>query len=143
MLKKLLCAAFMLMVPVLSPAEDTLVTISPLYDNPAFRLGGLDVKFIKYDMQRYRVGAEWRWTINFCEVVVNGQVVAKINSEAASEGQSFTAAVAGKSVHVAIRSMPKVTAQMECRGPVQPCWTKSTPVSRAKSITLEIRVDPQ
>ncbi len=143
MVTRLFLAAAILLMPVFSWSEDSLVTISPLYDNPAFRLGGLEVKFVKYDMQRYRAGDEWRWTVNFCEVQVGGQTVAKINSETASEGQAFNATVAGKRVTVAVRSMPKVTARMECRGPVQPCWTKGVPVTRAKSITLEMSVEPQ
>lgn len=129
-------------LPLAAMAETMTVTISPTYDNPPFRVGGVDINFKKYDMQRYREGAEWNWTINFCEVYASGKLVAKIESEKMEAGREFSLAAGGKMVRVVIKDMPKVTRLMECRGPVQPCWTQSGAVTRAKTITLEISVTP-
>lgn len=125
-------------IPFLAHTESAVVTVSPLYANAAFRVGGVNITIKTYDMQRFKEGNEWNWTVNFCEVYADNELVAKIQSEEMSAGQQFAKTVSGKQVQVFVRDMPKVTRTMECRGPVQPCWTKPGPVSRARHITMEI-----
>lgn len=138
MMKKTILLLVLALLALPAFAERTTVTISPLYANAALRLGGVNLTFKTYDMQRYREGSEWNWTVNFCEVYANNELVGKINSEEMNAGHQITKVIGRKLVHVVIKEMPKVTKVMECRGPVKPCWQKDTPVTRAKQITLEI-----
>lgn len=121
------------------------VTISPTYDNPPFTLSGMKVRFNKYDMQRYKENETWHWTINYCEVYVEDELICKIHTEKMDANAVFTKVVGSKStprtVEVKILDMPKVTREMHCRGPVQPCWTLNHPVTRAKTITLKISIN--
>ena len=138
MKKIIMLIAILAFIPITGYSERATVTISPLYANAKFRVGGVNITFKTYDMQRYRNGNEWNWTVNYCEIYANNQLLAKIHSEEMNTGQEFSKSIGGKNVRVIIKEMPKVTKTMHCRGPVQPCWTKSHPVTRATHITLEI-----
>lgn len=120
------------------------VKVSSLYANDPVTLAGVRFEFKKYDMQRYKEDNQWKWTINYCEVYADGELVAKISSEQMNVGAVFTKTIGTRqnprTVQVKIVEMPKVTSLMECRGPALPCQTMPHPVSRGQYILLNLSV---
>jgi len=131
-------------LPLKPGPTETEVEISPLHGNDPITLNGVGFEFRKYDMQRYKEDNQWKWTINFCEVYADGELVAKISSEQMNVGDAFSKVIGTRkdprTVSVSIIEMPKVKKQMECRGPVQPCWTVAHPVNRGQYILLKLSV---
>lgn len=125
-------------------SQETEVNISPLQANEPLTLDGIRFEFRKYDMQRYKEGNQWKWTINFCEVYADGELVAKISSEQMNVGDVFNKQIGTRTkprtVQVKILEMPKVSRMMECRGPVVPCQTMPHPVNRGEYILLKLSV---
>jgi hypothetical protein len=124
--------------------KSTEVKVSPLYANDPVTLAGVRFEFKKYDMQRYKEDNQWKWTIHYCEVYADGELVAKISSEQMNAGDVFTKVIGTRqnprTVKLTIVEMPKVTSLMECRGPVLPCKTMPHPVSRGQHILLNLSV---
>lgn len=120
--------------------------VSPLYANDPVTLAGVRFEFKKYDMQRYKEDNQWKWTINYCEVYADGELVAKISSEQMNVGDVFSKTIGTRqnprTAQVKIVEMTKVSSLMECRGPVLPCQTMPHPVSRSQYILLNLSVFP-